>query len=143
MIYCDSAYLLKFYIPEPGSAEVRALLENHDAASCCHAQIEVVSAIHRKWREGLIGETASRRTIEQFRSDSASGCWAWHAIDESLLAAAQAAYQGLSSSTFLRASDALHLACAKEHGFREIYSNDQHLLKAARHFGIKGRNVIA
>ncbi len=142
MIYCDSAYLLKFYIPESGSAEVRTLLENHDVASCCHAQVEVVSAIHRKWREGLINESTSRKTIEQFRSDSTTGCWTWHAIDEHLLSAAQAAYQHLSSTVFLRASDALHLLCAKEHGFREIYSNDKHLLAAAKHFGIKGRNVI-
>jgi predicted nucleic acid-binding protein len=70
MIHCDSAYLLKFYIPEPGSAEVRALLENHDAAACCHAQVEVVSAVHRKWRAGLISASAgslsspARRCLE-------------------------------------------------------------------------------
>ena len=142
MIYCDSAYLLKFYIPEPGSAEVRALLDKQDAASCCLAQIEVVSAIHRKWREGLINESTCRQAIEQFKSDSATGCWAWHPIDESLLSSAQDAFLKLSSSVFLRASDALHLACASEHGFREIYSNDKHLLAAANHFGIKGRFVI-
>lgn len=142
VIYCDSAYLLKFYIPEPGSAEVRTLLDKHDAASCCHAQIEVVSAIHRKWREGLLSESTSRQTIQQFRSDSATGCWTWHSVEEDLVSAVQDAYLNLPSTVFLRASDALHLACAKEHGFREIYSNDAHLLNAAKHFGIKGRNVI-
>jgi predicted nucleic acid-binding protein len=142
MIYCDSAYLLKFYIPEPGSSEVRALLDTQDVASCCHGQVEVVSAIHRKWREGLIGEETARQSINQFISDNATGSWVWHPLNSHLLSSTQKVYQRLPASVFLRASDALHLACAKEHGFREIYSNDKHLLAAAKHFGIKGRNVI-
>ena len=142
MVYCDSAYFLKFYLPEPGSAQVRALLENEDASSCCHAQVEVVSAIHRKWREGLIGESTFSATLNQLYSDIESDCWEWHGIDTNLLMSTQNVYRTLPSNVFLRAGDALHLACAKEHGFREIYSNDKHLLAAAKHFGIKGRNVI-
>ncbi len=42
----------------------------------------------------------------------------------------------------LRGADALHLCCAKQHGYRTIHSNDRHLLAAAGHFGLRGRNVV-
>jgi hypothetical protein len=32
---------------------------------------------------------------------------------------------------------------ARDAGFSEIWSNDRHLLAAARHFGLRGRSVTA
>ena len=52
-------------------------------------------------------------------------------------------FQGMPPDLFLRSADALHLACARHHGYRVIYSNDRNLLAAAKYFGLQGRNVIA
>jgi predicted nucleic acid-binding protein len=142
VIYSDSAYILKFYIPEPGSDAVRALFDKHDVSSCGLAEIEVPAAIHRKWREGLIGKELFTQAIRQFLQDVSEGCWSFFPITGKLLQDVRENYCDLPKQQFLRASDALHLVCAKEHGFREIYSNDRHLLAAAKHFGLKGRNVI-
>lgn len=46
------------------------------------------------------------------------------------------------ATTNLRAAAALHLACAAEHGFTEVHSNDRLFLTAAPPFGLKGVNVI-
>lgn len=140
MIYCDSAYLLKFYIPEPGSGEVRELFADHDVASSALAQIEVVSAMHRKWRENLIPENVFRLSSRQFDMDA--NAWTWFPVTPALLNEVRAAYESLPVGCFLRAAAALHLATARDNGFKTVYSNDKALLAAAKHFGLRGRNVI-
>jgi predicted nucleic acid-binding protein len=49
----------------------------------------------------------------------------------------------LPSTVFVRSRDALHLACAEEHGFQEVYTNDRHMLQAAKHFHVVGVNVLS
>ena len=68
--------------------------------------------------------------------------WTWFVVTPGLLRHAAARFATLSRTTFLRASDAIHLACAAEHGFAEVYSSDAYLLAAALRFGLAGRNVI-
>ena len=143
MIYCDTAYLLKYYVDEPGSLEVRALIDRQiGVGSLSLGRLELAAAFHRKLRESQIERAAYKSLIAQFERDHASGIWTWFDSSQTLIEKASKKFATLSAKIFLRASDALHLVCAKEHGFREIYSNDKHLLGAAKHFGLKGRNVI-
>jgi len=59
-----------------------------------------------------------------------------------VVARLQRTYATLPKSAPLRAGDAVHLACAAESRFKEIYSNDEHLLAAAQSFGLRGQNLI-
>ncbi len=143
MIYCDTAYLLKYYIDEPGSSEVRALIDiQTGVGSLSLGRLELAAAFHRKLRESIIDPSAHKALLAQFSADNSSGFWTWFDSTQELVEIASKKFANLPKKIFLRASDALHLVCAKEHGFREIYSNDKHLLSAAKHFGLKGRNVI-
>jgi predicted nucleic acid-binding protein len=143
VIYCDTAYLLKYYVDEPGSIEVRRLIDAQvGVGSLSLGRLELAAAFHRKLREAQISKPTHKFLLEQFHKDNTSGLWTWFDTTQTLVEKASSKFSTLSSKVFLRASDALHLVCAREHGFREIYSNDRHLLAAAKHFGLKGRNVI-
>jgi predicted nucleic acid-binding protein len=142
-MYFDTAYLAKLYIAEAGSDDVRAHAAHADQISClAHGRVELAFMFHRKFREGAIGHHWLAQHWEQVESDEQSGMLSWLPLTPQLLDEATRSALALPADIYLRASDALHLAAAKYHGFREIYSNDTHLLAAAKHFGIKRRNVI-
>lgn len=142
-MYLDTAYIAKLYILEPGSEAVRNLVSDAEwVASCGHARLELAYMLHRKMRESALRPSEFKLLFDQIESDISSGLIRLFPVSEALLALAFASAKTLSKKVFLRASDALHLACAKEHGFREIYSNDKHLLAAAKHFGLKPRNIL-
>ncbi len=81
--------------------------------------------------------------VEQFRADCAVGAIRLLPLTETTVDLVERIYLQGPASVFLRAADALHLACATEHGFGEIYSNDRHLLAAATLFGLRGVDVLA
>jgi predicted nucleic acid-binding protein len=143
MIYFDSAYIARCYLPEPGHAEVSALAARSPQIGCAEiARIEVASVFHRKLREGTLTAPIHRELSLQFAADVGAGIWRLLPVTETLLIHAQTAYQTLPATLFLRSADCLHLCAAQQAGFKEIYSNDRHLRAAAPHFGLRPVNVI-
>ncbi len=69
--------------------------------------------------------------------------WQWFGVTSALVEKARKAVLDIPGTVFLRSGDALHLACAEEHGFQEVYTNDRHMLQAARHFQLTGVNVLS
>ncbi len=142
MIYCDTSYLVRLYLDEPGADVVRELCCRNEVASSVHAKAEVPAALHRSWREGRTRSDGFPELIAQFQTDLASGGIHWLSLIDSLLDGMVEHFASMPQSIYLRAADALHLACAAEHGFQEVYSNDRHFLTAAPLFGLKGINII-
>ncbi|MFN3408980.1 MAG: PIN domain-containing protein [Limisphaerales bacterium] len=143
MSYLDTSYLVRLYQDEPGAETVRDLCSRHIVASSVHAKAELPAALHRSLCEGRTRPDGFLSLIAQFQTDSAGGGFQWLPLSDSLLDGMAARFASLPSTAFLRAADALHLACAAAHGFTEIHSNDPHLLAAAPLFGLQGVNVIA
>lgn len=142
MIYFDASYLVRLYFKDHGFEEVRHLATTDAIACAQHGQAEVVAALHRKCREGSLITKAYRVVLEQFGADIKADAFRWFPLSQTVLDRVRAGLNTLPAETFLRASDAIHLASASEHAFPVIYSNDKNLLAATPHFGLRGVNVI-
>jgi predicted nucleic acid-binding protein len=142
MIYFDASYLVRLYYNDRGYEEVRRLATTDSLACAQHGQAEVIAAFHRKHREGNLTSAAYRLVLRQFADDIRADAFRWLPLSPVVLDHVRVNFETLPARNFLRASDALHLVIAIEHGFRQVYSNDKNLLAAAAHFGVHGVNVI-
>ena len=143
VLYFDTSYLVRLYLEDPGFKQVRTIAESATAiGSAWHAQAEIISAVHRTFRERELDQVAFVALLDQFASDSKGGLFQWLPLTESIQQRLEIAYRRAPDSVFLRAADALHLACAAEHDFNEVHSNDRRFLAAAPLFGLNGVNVI-
>jgi predicted nucleic acid-binding protein len=143
VIYFDAAYVLKCYLPEPDCQPVRKLLaQQGTAASCVLGKLEFAAGVHRAVREGKLTTSDAAVVFDTMRRDDAVGLWTWLPLTPRVVQRVFEAFETLPPQIYLRTGDALHLACAQENGFTEINSNDRHVLAAASHFGLTGKNVI-
>jgi predicted nucleic acid-binding protein len=141
--YFDTSYLVRLYLRDHGFEKVRELAASGTAiTSAWHAQSEIVAAFHRAFREGRLPQGPHLAVMEQFINDSRDGFYHWLPLTDSIQQRLEQFFMKASNTTFLRAADALHLACAAEHGFTEVHSNDRHFLAAAPLFGLRGVNLI-
>jgi predicted nucleic acid-binding protein len=143
VIYFDAAYIAKCYLNEPGAERVREVAYAADGlASCELARLEFVSILKRHARERHVTRRELSAILKEFEQDEGSGVWQWFGVTAALLEKARTAVLDMPNTAFVRAGDALHLACAADRGFREVYTNDRHMLQAARYFRLTGVNVL-
>ncbi len=142
MLYFDAAFIAKFYLQEPESEAVRALVEDSPGVvSVLIGRLETELVFSRKLREGALTPEGHEALIAQFKVDCEDGLWNWLPVPDELVTAAQKATRNLPPSIFVRSLDALHLTCASWHGYPRIYSNDKNLMRAAIHFGLQADSL--
>ena len=143
MIYFDTSYLLKCYLAEPGHEAVRQLAQDAGPLACVsYGFIECRAGVHRHLREGKLTAAEAALVYQVMQRDDDVGLVTWFPMSAQLLDRVKQEFEKLPETVFLRTADALHLICAREQGFAEIHSNDRHMLAAAAHFGLVGKNVI-
>jgi predicted nucleic acid-binding protein len=143
MIYLDTSYIVKCYLNEPGAEMILSWLEGQSGLSCCfHGRIEFFAAVQRHRREGRLKGSDVRRALAQLEFDERDNLWTWLPLSEALIRETCTRIADLPADVPLRSADALHLTCAVAHGFSVLYSHDRHLLQAAPHFGIEGRDIL-
>jgi predicted nucleic acid-binding protein len=143
VVYFDAAYIAKCYLNEPSADLVRQFAYQADGlASCEIARVEFYSVLHRHLREGNINSQEAQDVLQDFKQDEIDGVWKWFPITSSLILSACENINALPVTAFLRTIDALHLTCAKENGFGEVYTNDHHMLACAQYFNANGIDLI-
>ena len=143
MTYFDTAYLLKCYVKEHGWEPVRTLARSRERLACSvFGRLEFHAALHRKLREGELTEQQLNVVLRQLNADESMRLWAWIPLSNATMTAVTDMFRHLPDHVYLRTGDAVHLLSAKACGCTEIYSNDKHLLQAAAHVGMTGRDVI-
>jgi len=105
--YLDTSALVKHFVSEAGSSEVRGLLRRRGPiASATIAYPELYSGLTRRHREGVLSPVQYRLACQRFERD-------WLALVKVELGAEiLSSARGLIQRHALRAFDAIHLASA-------------------------------
>ena len=99
------------------------------------------SGLHRRVCETVTSIRDACKIWRQFERDERAGLWHWLPVNDVVIRRVCDAFERLPANVFLRSADVLHLACAAENRFTQIYSGDRILLGAANYFGLEGVSV--
>lgn len=142
-LYFDTNYLFRLYSTESGAAAVQELANEVELIMIAwHGRAELASILLRKRREAALTEESAQEIRGQIADDVALGLVEFLPLTDAVMTRLETVLAEAPATINIRAADALHLACAAEHGFGIVYSNDRLLLAAAPIFGLKGVNVI-
>jgi predicted nucleic acid-binding protein len=142
ILYFDSAYIGKCYLPEPDGPAVRTLARSASglySSAICIAEMSCI--LHRQMRERGVPPEKMGLLRQKFLEDLHSEIWSLIPVTERLLHKVDALVATLPAPCLIRGADAIHLTTAIDSGFEEIWTNDRRLLAAAEAAGIRGRMV--
>ena len=136
----DACYLAKLLIEEPDSRLVAGIVAHHDVVACAaHGRAEVATTLHRKLREGAITRKEHDHGMECLMGWVGKGQVRWLPLLDDVFVRVEQVYAASDAKLHLRSADALHLACAVEHGFITIWSSDRQMQAGAKAFGLECR----
>ena len=135
--------MAKIYLCEHGTEEVLQAFADQGGFVCGeHGRLELMATFKRNQREGTLTAAQLKMIWSKHEQDVVDGLIRYLPLPSRLIQQACTTLVLLPPTIFLRAADALHLACAADAGLKEIYSHDRHLLTASPHFKLKGVDVI-
>jgi predicted nucleic acid-binding protein len=136
-VYVDSSALAKLYVPEPESDRLDAFLRGRRDLLISELTItEVLSAVARKRREGMLDVSQASEIRNAILADADSGSFS--RLDLSPLVHREAERLLLHvESAALRTLDALHVALAQQGSAATIATYDARMRAAASHAGLR------
>lgn len=135
MIYVDTSVLAAFYCPEPFSAKAERLIRAELAPAVSDlTEVELLSALSRKTREGELSVIDATRIAGQFASHLNGNLYTRIPLQRSHYVTARD-WMG-RFATPLRTLDALHLAVAASTG-RRLVTADRGLARSANELGVE------
>jgi uncharacterized protein len=103
--YFDTSALVKRYISEPGSLQVRQLLRRHEFLSSALTPVELLSDLSRRRRGGDLSEQSFMALLRRIQLDRAR--WELVEVGSSVLNRAEELVQ---ENVSIRTLDAIHVA---------------------------------
>ncbi|MDI6715970.1 MAG: type II toxin-antitoxin system VapC family toxin [Actinomycetota bacterium] len=132
----DSSALVKRYVLEDGSENVNHLLSHASQLGICIILVpEIVSALNRRLREGILTSNNYRRIKMQLLND-VNDATVLH-----ITSAVIAHSVKLLERNKLRTLDALHIACALEWKADVFVTADRRQLTAAANAGLQTKYI--
>jgi len=134
--FFDSSAFAKRYVEEDGSDLVEMLCDKASALALSVICVpEIISALNRRVREGKLSRSQYREAKARLSAEVAD------AVIVNLVPGVVARAIGVLETHVLRASDALHIACALEWRAELFVSADDRQLQAATGVGLRATKV--
>lgn len=132
LCYVDTSALVKRYIEESGSDAFDAFcaLARLERLICPLVGTEFSGVLQRRLRSGMLNARQVAAVHRRFLADVAAGGWGMIEFGSDIFSQASDLMFNLGAP--LATLDALHLACALQHGVGEFATADNQLAAAAR-----------